>query len=242
MKLVATARISLAVVGFLKLPIERQIDFFITINREARNVPASLYIDLLKDLPRQKSERELTDERIADIARRLDSDELSPFSQRIIFTRTARSGEISLNNFARVMRPHLSSQSGTLGIYTQLEQEGAINNYFKALEATFPQITKREPPTLFRTIGCGGARRAFPYVFQLTNSKYKSFSVASISKILSEIKDFDFDGWAQLGTGTGAEMQAGDDLIAALTEAYADDGSGMIALKLADGRRVTTLT
>jgi hypothetical protein len=71
-------------------------------------VPASLYIDLLKDLPKQKSEKELTDERIADIARALDRDELSPFNQKIIFTRTAHAGEISLNNFARVLRPHIS--------------------------------------------------------------------------------------------------------------------------------------
>ncbi len=112
-----------------------------------------------------------------------------------------------------------------MGIYTQIEQEGAINNYFKALEATFPQLTKRDPPILFRTVGFGGAWRAFPYVFQLTNSKYKSFSVASISKILSEIKGFDFDSWTQLGTGTAAEKQAGDDLIATLMEAYADDES-----------------
>lgn len=69
-------------------------------------------------------------------------------------------------------------------------------------------------------------------MFQLTNSKYKSFSVGSISKILAEINDFDFDGWTQLGTGTAAEIQAGDDLIAALMEAYSNDESGIIALKL----------
>jgi DGQHR domain-containing protein len=222
----------LPVVAFIKLQNERQIDFFITINREARSVPASLYIDLLKELPRIKTEKELTDERIADIARQLDSDELSPFYQRIIFTRSARAGELSLNNFARILRPHVALQSGTLGIYTQIEQLGAIDNYYKGLMATFPRLTKREPPILFRTIGFGAVWRAFPYVFQLANAKYKSFSVASIGKIFGEIRDFDFDSWTQLGTGTAAENQAGLDLIAALQEAFADDESGPIALKL----------
>lgn len=222
----------LPVVGFINLSTERQIDFFITINREARNVPASLYIDLLKDLPRQKTERELNDERIADIARQLDSDEQSPFSQRIIFTRSARAGEISLNNFARVIRPHIARQSGILGIYTQVEQQGVIDNYFKALSTTFPELRKKEPPLLFRTLGFGAVWRAFPYVFQIANAKYKSVSVASISKVFREIKDFDFSAWNQLGTGTAAEIQAGADLIAALEEAFADDETGSIALNL----------
>jgi len=85
---------------------------------------------------------------------------------------------------------------------------------------------------LFRTVGFGGVWRAFPYVFQLTNSKYKSFSVASISKILSEIKDFNFDNWTQYGSGTAAEIQAGEDLVAALSEAYSNDESGTFVLKL----------
>lgn len=224
--------ITLSVVAFIKLSNERQIDFFITINREARSVPASLYIDLLKELPRVKTEKELTDERIADIARQLDSDELSPFYQRIIFTRSARAGELSLNNFARVLRPHVTPQSGTLGIYTQVEQVGAIDNYYKALIATFPKVAKKEPPVLFRTIGFGAVWRAFPYVFQLTNAKYKSFSVASIGKIFREVRDFDFESWSQLGTGTAAENQAGLDLITALQEAFAADETSSIALKL----------
>ena len=36
----------LPVIGFLDLSIEKQVELFITINKEARGVPASLYIDL----------------------------------------------------------------------------------------------------------------------------------------------------------------------------------------------------
>lgn len=104
----------LPVVAFLNLKLTKQISLFVTINKEARSVPSSLYIDLLKHLPHKKTEKEITDERIADITRNLDADEDSPFYQSIAFTRQAAKGEISLVNFARVLRPHLSRQAGVL--------------------------------------------------------------------------------------------------------------------------------
>lgn len=220
----------LPVVGFLKLSNERQVEFFITINKEAKSVPASLYIDLLKDLPRKKSEKELTDERIADITRSLDSDELSPFFQRIIFTRTAKTGEVSLVNFARILRPHISRQSGIIGTNTPQEQTGAINNYFKAIKNIFPSEFNKG--IFFRTVGFGAVWRAFPLIFGRALGIHKSFSVAAISKILSEIKGFEFENWLQLGTGSAAEIQAGDDLIATLHETFEGDPSSIGALKL----------
>jgi DGQHR domain-containing protein len=224
--------LTLPVIAFLELSLEKQIELFITINKEARGVPASLYIDLLKDLPKRKTDRELTDERISDIARALDNDELSPFNQKIIFTRTARPGEISLNNFARILRPHISRPTGTLSLFTPSEQEGAITNYYKALQFAFPKAFKTDPPIFFRTIGFGAVWRAFPYVFNLTQGRHKTFSVAAIGKIFSEIHDFDFDKWDEAGTGSAAEVSAGEDIIAALEEAYADDDGKFIALKL----------
>jgi DGQHR domain-containing protein len=222
----------LPVIAFLDLSVERQVELFITINREARGVPASLYIDLLKDLPKKKTERELTDERIADIARALDRDELSLFNQKIIFTRTAKAGEISLNNFARILRPHISRPAGTISLYTPAEQEGAINNYYKSLAISFPKNFKKDTPVFFRTIGFGAVWRAFPYVFNLTQSRYKAFSVAAISKVFAEIHDFDFEKWDEAGTGSAAEITAGEDLIAALEEAFSDEEGGFVALKL----------
>lgn len=224
--------LTLPIIAFLSLSLERQIELFITINKEAKGVPASLYIDLLKDLPKKKTERELTDERISDIARGLDRDELSPFNQKIIFTRNARAGEISLNNFARVLRPHISRPAGTISLYTPTEQEGAINNYYKALTAAFPSAFKKDVSIFFRTIGFGAVWRAFPYVFNLTQSRYKTFSVAAIAKTFSEIHDFDFEKWSEGGGGSAAEITAGEDLIAALEGAYANDEGGFIALKL----------
>jgi hypothetical protein len=162
----------------------------------------------------------------------LDRDELSPFNQKIIFTRNAKAGEISLNNFARILRPHISRPGGTISLFTATEQEGAVNNYYKALVVAFPKAFKKNPPIFFMTVGFGAVWRAFPYVFNLTQSRYKNFSVASISKVFLEVNDFDFDKWSQAGSGSGAEISAGDDLIAALEEAYADDEGGFVALKL----------
>lgn len=226
------ADLTLPVIAFLELSDVKQIELFITINKEARGVPASLYIDFLRELPKKKTERELTDERIADIARALDDDELSPFHQNIIFTRNARAGEVSLNNFARILRPHIARPAGTISLFTPNIQEGAITNYYKALAVAFPAEFKKDPPIFFRTIGFGAVWRAFPYVFNLAQNRHKAFSVAAISKIFSEIHDFDFDKWKEAGTGSAAEITAGDDLIAALEEAYTDDDGGFVALKL----------
>jgi DGQHR domain-containing protein len=135
--------LTLPIIAFLELSIDKQIELFITINKEARGVPASLYIDLLRELPKKKTERELTDERIADIARALDDDELSPFHQKIIFTRNARAGEISLNNFARILRPHIARPAGTISLFTPITQEGAITNYYKALVVSGPDSSFR---------------------------------------------------------------------------------------------------
>ena len=217
--------ILLPLIAFLDLSADKQIELFITINREAKGVPASLYIDLLKELPKKKSLKELTDERIADIARGLDRDELSPFHQRIIFTTTASAGDISLNNFARVLRPHVARPNGVISLFNPTEQEGAINNYYRALMATFPSAFKKPPSIFFRTVGFGAAFRAFPLVFSYTNTMYKSFSVASICKVLAEVSDYDFENWTQMGSGSGAEISAGDDFSAAIEDALTKSGA-----------------
>lgn len=225
------ADLLLPVIALLELPLERQIELFVTINKEARGVPASLYIDLLDSLPKKKTERELTDERIADIARGLDRDELSPFHQRIIFTRNAHAGEISLNNFARILRPHIARPAGTISLYTPHEQEGAVNNYYKALKASFPKPFKKDNSIFYRTLGFGAVFRAFPLVFNLANSRHNAFSVSAITKVFAEVPDFDFDKWDQAGTGSAAEIAAGEDFITAINDAFTDDG-GATALKL----------
>ena len=121
-----------------------------------------------------------------------------------------------------------------LGLYTEIEQEGAINNYFSGLKVAYPDLFKKDPPIFFKTVGFGAVWRAFPFAFNLANTKFKSVSVASFAKVFSAIKGFNFEAWDQLGTGTAAEVQAGDDLITELQEAFTEDGKKPVALKLVD--------
>src|SRR5262249_41187038 len=74
-----TDDILLPVIAFIDLPLAAQVEHFITINREARGVPSSLYLDLLKSLPKEKTAGERVKERTTDLARLLNTDEESPF-------------------------------------------------------------------------------------------------------------------------------------------------------------------
>lgn len=64
----------------------------------------------------------------------------------------------------------------------------------------------------------------------LTN--YNASNVASFTKIFNEIAGFDFDKWNQYGTGSAAELQAGEDLLAVLKEAVQSVTPGGLRLKL----------
>src|SRR5260221_5654425 len=92
--------IELAVVAFIGLPQKAQIEQFITINREAKNVPASLYLELLNNLS-HKSPSDQAKERATDIATELRRDENSPFFEKIAVTSAPKAGQISLVNFVR---------------------------------------------------------------------------------------------------------------------------------------------
>ena len=209
--------IEVVVVAFIDLSIEKQIQQFVTINREAKGVPTSLYYDLLKKLPKSKSEGEITKEKAADIATFLRKDEESPFFGRIVVVTAPRKGELSLTNFVRVISPLLSKKQGKLVIYNTTEQIKIINNYFKALENIFPQYFENGDPIFFQTLGFGALINVLPTVFDLTMTHYKTFTVEDISKILKAIEDFSFEDWKQMGTGTAAEIQAADDLRVSLT-------------------------
>ena len=80
----ANREIELPVVAFLSLPVEKQVEQFVTINREAKGVPTSLDHDLLPQLPHAKSDSEQSKERASDIGNQLKRDEASPFFNRIV--------------------------------------------------------------------------------------------------------------------------------------------------------------
>lgn len=225
------ADIELAVVAFLELSYKDQVDFFVTINKEAKGVPSSLYLDLLKHLPKQKSEKDRLDERIADISKDLTRNSESVFYSRIVSTTSPSAEQVSLTNFARRLRPVLHRSNGILGTYQYIAQLQIIENYFSALQKVFRKPFEKN--IFFRTLGFGAVWRAFPVVFSATLKDSKGgFQVKDVSKILKLVKDFDFERWSQLGSGNAAETQAGDDLIAELQAALELEDEESFSIRL----------
>lgn len=210
--------IELPVIAFIGLDLEEQIQQFITINKEAKGVPTSLYYDLLSHLP-IKSATDKAKERAADIATELRKDEESPFSGRIVITTTPRKGELSLNNFVRKVYP-LLLDGRVLSTYSVIEQKAIISNYYRGLQVAFPTYFTKHSSVLFQTVGFGGLINALPTFMSLCIKAHKAFKVEDVAKVFSEIKHFDFSAWDRLGTGTAAEAQAGDDLKEELLTAF----------------------
>jgi len=221
--------IDMPVIAFLGLSVQEQTDFFVTINKEAKGVPSSLYIDLLKNLPRKKTEKEILEERIADISREMNGNDESVFYQRIVSTTAPSASQISLTNLARTLRPTMQLGNGILSSYTLPEQIKIIENYFSAIKQVF---TKHFDKNLFfKTLGFGAVWRAFPIVFSASLKEHGGFRVQDVANILSRVRDFDFDAWNKAGTGSAAEIQAGDDLRTEISSALAlssgDDGTSI---------------
>ncbi|MDB6122793.1 MAG: hypothetical protein JWQ71_1786 [Pedosphaera sp.] len=208
----AKADLEIAIIAFLDLPLEKQIEHFVTINREAKGVPTSLYFDLLPHLPHSKSDSEMSKERAADIANQLKKDETSPFFNRIVVMTSPKRGEMSLNNFVRKVSSLVQKKTGKFNLYTEQEQRKVIDNYYKALEHVFPKEAKKDECIFFQTIGFGALMNILPTIFDLSIKHYKGFRVEDASKILKKVEDFEFSTWKEMGTGTAAEGQAGADI------------------------------
>lgn len=227
----AEENIELVVVAFINISLEEQVKQFVTINKEAKGVPTSLYYDLLRHLPLKKSDSDMSKERAADIANTLKKDENSVFFQRIVIT-SPRNGELSLNNFVRKVAPLVISKKGKFHIYSLTEQERILNNYFSAYEHAFPEYFKNDSMLFFKTLGFGALIIALPTVFDITLTKYKSFTIEDIVKVLNLIDYFDFEKWEQYGSGTSAESLAGEDLREEIIKASSGDESEMGSIRL----------
>lgn len=144
----ANRDVEVPVVAFLNLSSEQQIELFVTINREQKGVPTSLYYDLLKQLPRKLSDAELIQERANDLVGRLRRDAESPFYRRIRVTTSPRPGELSSTNVIRKLTPHLR-RDGRLAIFSDEERVAILNNLYRALEQVFPKEYKRADTLFF---------------------------------------------------------------------------------------------
>lgn len=226
----AKSDIQFAVMAFVGLELPEQIEQFVTINREAKGVPTSLYYDLLNDLPKKLSDSYLAQERASDIAKELRTDEDSAFYGRITI-QSPKKGELSLTNFVRKVSPLVTPNKGKLSLYSFGEQVGIIKNFYKALQIVFPKHVRDPKPLFFSTIGFGALMNALPTVFDLCIKHFAAFRTDDVVKVLREIDQFDFDSWQQLGTGNAAETQAGNDVRQELIDAFTtEDESGSLKL------------
>ncbi len=202
--------IEFAVLAFVGLNLEEQIQQFVVINKEAKGVPTSLYYDLLKRLPHNKSEADIAKERAADIAEQLKKDPKSPFYRRIVVS-PPKGGEMSLTNFVRKISPLVTDKKGFFHAYNLNDQVGVLDNYFRALKHVFPDYFKTGSQLFFKTLGFGAMINNLSTVFSLTLKDHNGFRVQDASQILKNVEDFDFANWEKLGTGVQAESQAAED-------------------------------
>jgi len=219
------------VVAFVGLAEERQIEQFVTINREAKNVPTSLYLDLLRFLPNKKP-AEIARERAADLGTLLRRDEASPFFERIVVTTSPKAGQLSLTNFVRKIAVHVTPEKGILNGFTEREQLQVISNYYKGLEQVFPREFDAKESVFFKTVGFGALWNAFPILFSLTLKNQSGFTVKDVIAILKRIEGFDFSAWRQYGTGNQAETIAGDDLRTELLLAFNTQNGQVSSLRV----------
>jgi DGQHR domain-containing protein len=206
----AKTKIEFAVLAFVDLDLAEQIHQFVVINREAKGVPTSLYYDLLKRLPANKSEADVAKERAADIAHQLKTDAKSPFYRRIVVT-PPKPGEISLTNFVRMVAPQVQDKKGFFHAYSLNDQIGVLDNFFKALKHVFPQAFQPGKMLFFKTLGFGAMINVLSTVFSLTLKESGGFTVKEISSVLKKIEDFEFADWEKLGSGVQAEGLAAED-------------------------------
>jgi DGQHR domain-containing protein len=224
--------VELIVVAFIGLNLQEQVNQFVTINREAKGVPTSLYLDLLKDLPRNKTEVELAKDRSVDIADSLRKDEESPFYAKIIFLGSPQRGELSLTNFVRKVYPLVQKNKGLLEAYSYLEQSTILNNYYKALEQVFPKFFDSTKSVFFKTLGFGAVINALPTIFNLSIKHYQGFTIRDVITVLRKVEDFDFAQWDTLGSGNAVEIQAGADLVEWLRFRFEDSDEQGTVIRL----------
>jgi DGQHR domain-containing protein len=199
--------ILLPIIAFIDLPVVTQVEHFVTINREAKGVPSSLYLDLLKTLPKEKTAGDRAKERTTDIARMLNIDEESPFYGKIVVLTSPKRGELSLTNFVRKVEP-LVRKGSALAAFKVDSQVKIIANYFDGIIDAYPEEADQSPPVFFQTIGFGAFMNFFPAFFAEIYPEKKSFTREVVRQHLVEMGGVNFEQWRSMGTGTQAENTA----------------------------------
>lgn len=220
------SEIELPIVAYIGLDLKDQIAQFVTINREAKGVPTSLYYDLLNFLPPKTKPMDVAKEKAADIANTLRKDPDSIFFEKIVVVTSPKKGQISLNNFVRKVYPLILESKGPFSAYSQKEFSLIIENYFKALKSVFPDEFSLTKQRFFQTLGFGAVINALHPIFSITAKEKRGFRVEDIESMLSKVADFQFSDWDKIGTGTAAENQAGRDFETYFKSVMQEQGQG----------------
>lgn len=207
------------VVAFLDIEPEQQIEQFITINREAKGVPASLVLDLLDKMPR-KNPSDAANERAADLAKELDRDETSPFYNRVVIDRP-QGRQLSLVNFVRKTAPLVHTERGRLRSFSLEQQKQILLNYFLAIREVYNVEWEKRDSIFFKTIGFGAMMNIFESIFNSVTEQKGAFRVKDVTELLDLVADFEFEQWSAHGTGTKAESEAAKDFSIDLERATA---------------------
>ncbi len=212
----ADADFAVAVVGFIGLDPVRQKELFITINKEQKGVPSSLYLDLLPDIS-SIVDIDVAQERAIDLAKALEEEDTSPWWHDINLTGEGK-GAISLTNFVRKLKPLLTQPTISTLLYE--EQYKLLLNYFSAVKNVFLDQWNDAKSLIRKTVGFGALMEALPEVFALTRSeKGATFTIEAVTDILRAIEDFKFDRTnLGAGSGTAAEKAAATAFTDALLE------------------------
>jgi DGQHR domain-containing protein len=203
--------IELNVIALLNLDSQAQIEQFVTINREGKNVPTSLYLDLLKHLPKLRTPGEVASERAADIANKLRHDKESIFFGRIVVTTSPKQGQVSIVNFCRKLATYVNPEKGLLNLVTLAQQATIIENYFNAIKEVYPEEWRKPDSIFFKTVGFGALMNIFDDIFKECTLHSGGFRVRDIVDVLQPVKGFDFAQWATKGSGNKAEVEAAKD-------------------------------
>jgi DGQHR domain-containing protein len=201
--------IELNVIALVDFDEQEQIEQFVTINREGKNVPTSLYLDLLKRLPHVKKPGEVAAERAADIANELRHKKDSIFYGRISVTTSPRLGQqVSMVNFVRKITPYVNPERGLLNVFTLPQQVEIVENYFAGIKKVYPDEWKKSDCIFFKTIGFGALWNVFEDIFKECTMQGEGFRVQDIDEVLQPLQSFDFAQWSSLGTGSKGEIEA----------------------------------
>ncbi|HXI25168.1 MAG TPA: DGQHR domain-containing protein [Pyrinomonadaceae bacterium] len=223
--------IELPVVAFIGLTPERQVEQFVTINREAKNVPTSLYLDLLRKLPNKKP-ADIARERAVDIATELRRTEGSPFFEKIAVTAAPKQGQISLANFVRKVSSLVAPEKGILSFYSEQEQVAIVWNYYEGLRQVFTSEYEADDSIFFKTVGFGALFNVLPTFFSLVLRLHQGFEVKDVVSVFRRISNPNFSSWKELGTGSQAENLAGEDFKTSLLLEFNTEARGSRSLRV----------